>query len=274
MIDVIIPAYNCTKTIRKTLFSLASQTDSHFYVTIVDDCSVDNLKAVIDEFDSILNIQYIRNNQNIGCGMSRQVGIDHIKSSHYCFLDSDDMFMPYTVQIFNRAIEKNPEIEFLYGQFYRQSLADGKLTILLEDEGFTWCHGKLYNAEKIKKFNICNRADIKYADDSYWNSMCFELLKAQKIDIPLYLYIDNPESVTRCENSERDKMVMKDFMHAMIESSKNVLKYKTHINHLQNTLAFIRSEKIVDVEEKKLYQELIELSSINKNHLNVEDDCL
>ena len=274
MIDVIIPAYNCTKTIRKTLFSLASQTDSHFYVTIVDDCSVDNLKAVIDEFDSILNIQYIRNNQNIGCGMSRQVGIDHIKTSHYCFLDSDDMFMPYTVQIFNRAIEKNPEIEFLYGQFYRQSLADGKLTIILEDEGFTWCHGKLYNAEKIKKFNIRNRADIKYADDSYWNSMCFELLKAQKIDIPLYLYIDNPESVTRCENNERDKMVMKDFMHAMIESSKNVLKYKTHINHLQNTLAFIRSKKIVDVEEKKLYQELIELSSINKNHLNVEDDCL
>lgn len=274
MIDVIIPAYNCTKTIRKTLFSLASQTDSNFYVTIVDDCSVDNLKAVIDEFDSILNIQYIRNNQNIGCGMSRQVGIDHIKSSHFCFLDSDDMFMPYTVQIFNRAIEKNPEIEFLYGQFYRQSLADGKLTIILEDEGFTWCHGKLYNAEKIKKFNICNRADIKYADDSYWNSMCFELLKTQKIDIPLYLYIDNPESVTRCKNSERDKMVMKDFMHAMIESSKNVLKYKTHINHLQNTLAFIRSEKIVDVEEKKLYQELIELSSINKNHLNVEDDCL
>lgn len=274
MIDVIIPAYNCTKTIRKTLFSLASQTDSNFYVTIVDDCSVDNLKAVIDEFDSILNIQYIRNNQNIGCGMSRQVGIDHIKSSHFCFLDSDDMFMPYTVQIFNRAIEKNPEIEFLYGQFYRQSLADGKLTIILEDEGFTWCHGKLYNAEKIKKFNICNRADVKYADDSYWNSMCFELLKAQKIDIPLYLYIDNPESVTRCKNSERDKMVMKDFMRAMIESSKNVLKYKTHINHLQNTLAFIRSEKIVDVEEKKLYQELIELSSINKNHLNVEDDCL
>lgn len=35
-----------------------------------------------------------------------------------------------------------------------------------------------------------------------------------------------------------------------------------------------RSEKIVDVEEKKLYQELIELSSINKNHLNVEDDSL
>ena len=274
MIDVIIPAYNCTKTIRKTLFSLASQTDSNFYVTIVDDCSVDNLKAVIDDFDSILNIQYIRNNQNIGCGMSRQVGIDHIKSSHYCFLDSDDMFMPYTVQIFNRAIEKNPEIEFLYGQFYRRSLADGKLTIILEDEGFTWCHGKLYNAEKIKKFNIRNRADIKYADDSYWNSMCFELLKAQKIDIPLYLYIDNPESVTRCENSERDKMVMKDFMHAMIESSKNVLKYKTHINHLQNTLAFIRSKKIVDVEEKKLYQELIELSSINKNHLNEEDDFL
>ena len=67
-----------------------------------------------------------------------------------------------------------------------------------------------------------------------------------------------------------DKMVMKDFMHAMIESSKNVLKYKTHINHLQNTLAFIRSKKIVDVEEKKLYQELIELSSINKSHTNDE----
>ncbi len=42
LISVIIPAYNASKTIYKTLDSLLEQTRSDFEVLIIDDGSVDN----------------------------------------------------------------------------------------------------------------------------------------------------------------------------------------------------------------------------------------
>ena len=42
MINVIIPAYNCSKTLGRTLASLVAQTDQNFEVIIIDDGSIDN----------------------------------------------------------------------------------------------------------------------------------------------------------------------------------------------------------------------------------------
>lgn len=256
MIDVIIPAYNCTKTIKKTMASLVAQTDNRFRVIIVDDCSTENITTIIEECAGHLNLEYIRNKENIGCGMSRQVGIDHGKSSHFCFLDSDDMFMPYTVEIFNSVIESNPDLGLLCGYFYEQATIDTKHSLVMRKDGFTWCHGKLYNAAKVKQYGIYNRPDVKYADDSFFNSMCFELLDAQKIELPLYLYSNNPMSVTRCENAQRDSEVAVDFLNAMLHSCEIVLRYKSHVDHLPYTLDMVKRMGKMTKEAWELYEEL------------------
>lgn len=256
MIDVIIPAYNCINTISKTLSSLVSQTDKNFHVIIVDDHSTEDIYSIISNYQKELDIEYIKNPKNIGCGMSRQVGIDSGTSSHLCFLDSDDMFMPYTIEMFNAAIENDPNLEMLCGYFYEQTMINNNHAIVLRKNGFTWCHGKLYNREKIKQYGIRNRPDIKYADDSFFNSMCLEILNAKKIEIPLYLYVNNPSSVTRCHDDKRDHDVTKDFLHAMIVSCETVLKYKTKVEHLPYTLDMVKKSGIFTEEEKYLYNNL------------------
>ena len=260
MITVIIPAYNCRRTIIKTLSSLVSQTDSNFNTIVVDDCSTEPIDDIVDSYRDTLNIQYIRNSKNIGCGMSRQVGIDACTSTHFCFLDSDDMFMPYTIQVFNEILIDFPDVEMLCGYFYRQDYIRGKLAISIEKDGFTWCHGKLYNKAKVEQFGIRNRSDVKYADDSFFNSMCFELLKAQKVELPLYFYVDNPNSVTRCKNDEREKISTVDFLHAMLESTKHVLKYKSKVEHLENTLKLWSGFGNLPKEAQDIYKELKDLS--------------
>ena len=97
MINVIIPAYNCRTTLGRTLSSLVAQTDPNFEVIVVDDCSTEDIKSIVDDYRDKLSIVYIRNERNLGCGMSRQVGIDNATQKFITFLDSDDMFMPYTV---------------------------------------------------------------------------------------------------------------------------------------------------------------------------------
>lgn len=253
MINVIIPAYNCRTTLGRTFSSLVAQTDLNFEVIIVDDCSTEDIKSIVDDYCDKLNIVYIRNEQNLGCGMSRQVGIDNATQKFITFLDSDDMFMPYTIETFNSIIEANPDTEYLHSYFYEQIVIDNNPAIYLWKDNYTACHGKLYNAELIKKYGIRNSPLVKWADDSFFNSMCSELMNMSIINVPTVLWTNNKNSIMRRQDVERDASVKEDFLNAMLLSAEFVLKQKGHIDHLQNTIeGIIRRMSLDEKETEKL----------------------
>ena len=253
MINVIIPAYNCRATLGRTLSSLVAQTDPNFEVIVIDDCSTEDLKSIVDDYRDKLSIIYIRNERNLGCGMSRQVGIDNATQKFITFLDSDDMFMPYTVETFNSIIEANPDTEYLHSYFYEQIVIDNNPAIYLWKDNYTACHGKLYNVELIKKYGIRNSPLVKWADDSFFNSMCSELMNMSIINVPTVLWTNNKNSIMRRQNEERDASVKEDFLNAMLLSAKFVLKQKGHIDHLQNTIQdIIKRMSLNEKETEKL----------------------
>jgi glycosyltransferase involved in cell wall biosynthesis len=57
---IIIPAYNCAKYLPRALNSLVAQTDQNFNVVLVDDCSIEDIKSISDQYN-MLNLTYIRN---------------------------------------------------------------------------------------------------------------------------------------------------------------------------------------------------------------------
>lgn len=256
MINVIIPAYNCSATLGRTLSSLVAQTDPNFEVVVVDDCSTENIKVIVDDYASKLNITYIRNEKNLGCGMSRQVGIDNATQDFITFLDSDDMFMPYTVETFNSIIKANPNTEYLHSYFYEQIELDGNTVLYLWADNYTACHGKLYNVNAIKKFDIHNSPEVRWADDSFFNSMCSELLNMGVIKVPTVLWTNTKTSVIRRVDNERDRLKYIDFLNAMLLSAKHVLKYKDCVTHLSDTIRRISESELLTDEEKTQYNEL------------------
>lgn len=259
MINVIIPAYNCSKTLGRTLSSLVAQTDQDFEVVVVDDCSSENIKTVVDDYNTKLNIKYIRNEINMGCGMSRQVGMDNSTNKFFCFLDSDDVFMPYAIETFNSIIAANPDIEMIHSYFYEQTIVDENPALILRKDGFMWCHGKLYNRELINKFGIKNSPTVRWSDDSYFNSMCTELMEVQIVRIPMYLWCNNGDSVIRRKDLERDRLLCSDFLKSMKMSIEFVLQYKDNVSHLKETIKKIYSKdsiKYYTDEEIKMIDEL------------------
>ena len=261
MIDVIIPAYNCSATLGRTLSSLVAQTDSNFNTIIVDDCSTEDIKSIIDNYINTLSITYVRNQENLGCGMSRQVGIDNSTNDFFCFLDSDDMFMPYTVETFNAIIQSNPETEMIHSYFYEQKNIKGDPALILHQKEYMYCHGKLYNRNLINKYNIRNSPEVRWYDDFYFNSMCTELLEVRLITIPLYLWCNNSNSVIRREDTERDKNITSDYLIAMEKSILFVLQHKDNVNYLPQTLKNL-VQKVSLTEEQ--YKKVIELSKYIK----------
>ena len=52
MVSVITPTYNCGRFIGETIESVIAQTYSNWEMIIVDDCSVDNTKTVVKQYQN------------------------------------------------------------------------------------------------------------------------------------------------------------------------------------------------------------------------------
>jgi len=93
LISIIIPYFKKKKFFEKTIHSVLNQTYSNFEIFIIyDDESKDDLDFVkkTSELDSRINL--IINNQNLGAGQSRNIGIKHSNGEYIAFIDADDLW--------------------------------------------------------------------------------------------------------------------------------------------------------------------------------------
>ena len=264
-IEVFIPAYNCRETLPKTLASLAAQTDSDFYVCVVDDCGSEPIEDICAMFPQ-LNLRVVRNPENRGCGLSRQSAIDTSDADYLIPLDSDDMLLPMAINVFKQNAMLNPTIDFFVSYVYNEVPLPENESLLgyaLIKDGFTLVSGKMYRAEFLKKFNIRNCEEFsRFADDTYINMLSYELGSTLMIPFPLYLYTRNPNSVTN-KNGGKDYWadVVPKFLRCIEKTSEIISQYKpsNQIEHLYGTLPYIKDVIIERKQEKEiqLYNNLI-----------------
>ena len=117
MFSVIVPAYNCEKTITLTLDSILRQTriDLIDEVIIVNDGSTDNTKQVLEEYLNNCNVLIYRliNQDNSGVSKARNRGIREAKSEWIALIDSDDIWHENRIERQVKVLEENPHIVFL-----------------------------------------------------------------------------------------------------------------------------------------------------------------
>ena len=68
LVSVITPTYNCAKFIGETIESVQAQTYQQWEMIIVDDCSTDNTKEIVDKYikeDSRIKYFFLENNIRI-----------------------------------------------------------------------------------------------------------------------------------------------------------------------------------------------------------------
>lgn len=195
MIDIIIPAYNCLQTLPRALGSLVAQTKSEkCIVTIIDDCSTEDLSPIIENFKKYLKIRYIKLNKNLHYpGLVRQVGIDNSFSPYLIFLDSDDMLTPQAVEVANIEMRRS-NADVILGNFYIQN-RNGSYRLGTENDS-TWLHGNVYKRSFLEKYNI--RFSEGYNEDGAFNTQCFMMSdKIARLEMPMCYWMNNSESLTR-----------------------------------------------------------------------------
>lgn len=93
--SVVVNAYNVSPYIVGTLQSLKNQTFSDFECIVIDDCSTDNTKEVIETFiQDDTRFRLCALDQNSGLHYGRVVGVQEATGDYITFLDGDDEFDP------------------------------------------------------------------------------------------------------------------------------------------------------------------------------------
>lgn len=95
LVSIITPTYNSEKYIKETANSIISQTITDWEWLVVDDCSSDTTRLILNNFAKIdERIKPIFLNENSGGpAKPRNIGLDEAKGKYVCFLDSDDVWL-------------------------------------------------------------------------------------------------------------------------------------------------------------------------------------
>lgn len=95
LVSVILPAYNCEKTLTDTLESVLNQTYKDLEIILINDAAKDRTHAICDSFaKKDQRIRYYINSNNLGTLETRVRAINLAKGEWIAFVDSDDLWSP------------------------------------------------------------------------------------------------------------------------------------------------------------------------------------
>ena len=90
-VSVIVPVYNASQYISKTLDSIIAQDFDGFEIIVVDDGSTDNSLEMINScLDGCRIPHKVIHQENSGVSVARNVGIDESQGDYLVFVDADD----------------------------------------------------------------------------------------------------------------------------------------------------------------------------------------
>jgi len=100
LVTVITPIFNAQNFIAETIESVLGQTYQNWEMIIVDDCSTDNSRDIVKEYeakDSRIKLIELKKNFG-GPARPRNIGLDVSKGDYLAFLDADDVWLENKLQ--------------------------------------------------------------------------------------------------------------------------------------------------------------------------------
>ena len=213
-LSIVIPCYNCEKTIGRLLQSIVDNNfkKEDYEVIVCDDKSTDNFLDIVKTFEDKMNIVYCTTTREVHCpGNTRQAALPYVHGEWLTFIDNDDMFEPNAFELAFKAIEEyNVEYTLCteFREFFYEENKYGRE--FKGDQTDTWLHGKYFNVQKtLNEFHCYFKDDLMSHEDVFFNSCNLAQIISIGSDyvyVPVYTYkwVHNPESLSRSYFSKKD----------------------------------------------------------------------
>jgi glycosyltransferase involved in cell wall biosynthesis len=113
--SVIIPTYNRLNFLTNAIKSIRGQTYDGYEIIVVDDGSTDGTPDYLATVGN--EVKWLRQ-ENRGPAAARNLGAAKARGSYIAFLDSDDIWFPWTLEVYREAIDRCGWPAFLAGKPY------------------------------------------------------------------------------------------------------------------------------------------------------------
>lgn len=123
-ISVIMPTYKQAQYIRRAIVSLINQTYNHWELIIINDGSPDETEAVVQEYQSNLNIKYLKNDENKGLGYCLNMGLASASREFIAYLPSDDIFFRDHLASLRKLLGSNQNAIAAYSKYRSNFFAE------------------------------------------------------------------------------------------------------------------------------------------------------
>jgi teichuronic acid biosynthesis glycosyltransferase TuaG len=205
MVSIITPVYNCEEHLEECIESVLNQTLQEWELILIDDCSSDSSKNIIDKFVSLdQRIKSYSFDQNVGAGVARNKGIEISCERFIAFLDSDDFWDENKLK-FQIDDMRNRSIEFSYTCFYELDKKDMARKVILPPKrvnSFSLLFNNyiktltvIYDSKRIGKIYMPNYR--KRQDWGLWFNILKEVDYAYCLSEPLAYYRTSNASLSK-----------------------------------------------------------------------------
>lgn len=198
--SIIVPAYNVEKYIEEAIKSVLAQEFEDYELILIDDCSTDNTKNILEKYKSKTTKVYSTTKNTGTAAGPRNVGLKHARGEYIIFLDGDDKL--YNSKVLGK-IDKliaNETYDVVYLGYQDIGNAD-KLRVsnnanstkearIICDITFS-VSSRCWNREFIEKNNMRFKESMYYEDELFCMKANILVEKTTYGDFPIFKYRRN-----------------------------------------------------------------------------------
>lgn len=248
-VSILMPVYNNGDYVAEAIESMLSQTFSDFELIVLDDCSSDHSREVIESFTD-KRIIYHRNEKNLGLANNLNIGLDMARGEFIARMDGDDISLPERLQIQVDFLNNHPDIDLCscglekFGKetdiWIRETDPEQvKITMLFFSPILH--ASSVWRREKFENRGLRYRQEAFPAEDyDLWARAVASGLQLANIPQVLYKYRIHGVQVTKTDdrNLAREIHIRREFLQRVLPSlSRELAEKMADIVSLRNTSA-------------------------------------
>lgn len=210
MLTVIVPVYNVERFLPRCLESICNQTYRNLEIICVDDGSVDNSGAILDEYAARDPRIKVIHQKNAGVSAARNAGLDAAAGEFVTFVDSDDWLEPDAYEMVLAVLSAEVDMVCSCGvvdgdvsdevkaemQEYCRLKYSGKQSAsagILATDVYVW--NKVFRKSLLEKYSIRFPVGIACGEDAaFYFSYAAVARDAYYLPEKLYHYVQHPAS--------------------------------------------------------------------------------
>ena len=212
LVSVLMPVYNVDMYLKEAIDSILNQTYKNIELIIIDDCSTDNSRSIIESYNDS-RIRAFYNNENLQQPRTRNKALKLAKGDYIANMDSDDISYTNRIEEQVKYMEMNSDVDICgcyYQTFGGKRKQIVKMPVIDEDckvlsiVTSPVAHPSvMIRRDSIEKYTIQYDPNYKYSQDfELWSRLVFEGVKISNVPKVLLKYRENPTGVTYGHSNE------------------------------------------------------------------------